>query len=1040
MLCVICKNWGHLKCSNESELFFRSNGDWTCDKCVWKSLPFADLSCSSSNIDLRAKSNVENNESCNTDDDRTNDGEIEKELTRLKYIKGLKVAHLNCVSLIKHFDEIRSLITESGSDIMTLSETHLCSNIEDNEISIPGYTLLRRDRNRSGGGVAMYIKNDLIFVRKNELCNDSDLELLVIEIKQDKQKPFLVICWYRPPNSKVDVLNSFDNFMQKIDDLKVSYYILGDMNCDVKCKSWSWHTRKFLDIMESYDCSQLIDRYTRITKNSSTAVDLIFSNCKTKVSESGVVEVSVSDHYMIYCIIGKSKSDNIDNHKYKTGRSMKNFDQDSFKKDMVDINFDPLYKIKDPEAACSAFLSLITPIIDKHAPLKRTRIKQKDSPWMTANIIKLMRKRDRLKQKAKNSKKDADWNKYKKARNNVTTLIRQTKRDFISAHIESSVHDVKKVWKTLRYLAPERKSDTEATSIKVDGNYIHCQEMSNAFNEYFSTVGETLHKTFSSTKKRMKRKRSKKLPNQSLFVFTDTVPNDVEKVIKNLPINKATGPDNLPTKLLKPVASTIAPAITHILNQSFRTGSIPSGWKCARVTPIFKGGDKTCLENYRPISVIPILAKIMEKIAYDQTIKYLTENKVLTNCQSGFRSMHSTETALINVTEKWLKEIDNGNIVGIVMIDLKKAFDTIDHSILLEKLEMHGFDHSTLKWFKNYFEDRRQFTSVNGYISDERTLTCGVPQGSLLGPLLFTLFVNDMPNYVKSCEVSLYADDTCLFTSSNDPRQVEKKLNEDISNLSLWLKQNKLLVNPKKCEAMFIGTRQRLKNKNDAIKHCHISIEGNEIQKVDSCKYLGVIIDKNLSWNDHIERVRKKVIKSIYLLKRLRSFINERTALLFYRSIIQCNLDYCSSVWSNGSKSQLDKLQFLQNRALRIVMNVEYLFPTSTLYETLKLDRLQVRWSKLVARTMYRAVNKLCPSYLSDIFSFRETPYCIRSNQCKLRLIQPKTNYGKRSLAYRGAKLWNDLDYLVSTPISIETFKRYLNRNPALFLNRTTNV
>ena len=201
-----------------------------------------------------------------------------------------------------------------------------------------------------------------------------------------------------------------------------------------------------------------------------------------------------------------------------------------------------------------------------------------------------------------------------------------------------------------------------------------------------------------------------------------------------------------------------------------------------------------------------------------------------------------------------------------------------------------------------------------------------------------------------------------------------------------------------------------------------------------------MIIDKNLSWNDHIERVRKKVIKSIYLLKRLRSFINERTALLFYRSIIQCNLDYCSSVWSNGSKSQLDKLQFLQNRALRIVMNVDYLFPTSTLYETLKLDRLQVRWSKLVARTMYRAVNKLCPSYLSDIFSFRETPYCIRSNQCKLRLIQPKTNYGKRSLAYRGAKLWNDLDYLVSTPISIETFKRYLNRNPALFLNRTTNV
>ena len=184
---------------------------------------------------------------------------------------------------------------------------------------------------------------------------------------------------------------------------------------------------------------------------------------------------------------------------------------------------------------------------------------------------------------------------------------------------------MKKIWKTLRYLAPEKKADTEATSIKVNDNHIRCQEMSNAFNDYFSTVGKSLHTTFSTAKKR---KRSKTyLPNQSLFVLRDTSANDIETIIKNLSLNKATGPDNLPAKLLKPVASIIASPITHILNQSFRTGSVPSQWKCARVTPIFKGGDKTCMENYRPISVIPILAKIMEKVAYDQAMKYLNRKQ-----------------------------------------------------------------------------------------------------------------------------------------------------------------------------------------------------------------------------------------------------------------------------------------------------------------------------------------------------------------------------------------------------------------------------
>ena len=287
-----------------------------------------------------------------------------------------------------------------------------------------------------------------------------------------------------------------------------------------------------------------------------------------------------------------------------------------------------------------------------------------------------------------------------------------------------------------------------------------------------------------------------------------------------------------------------------------------------------------------------------------------------------------------------------------------------------------------------------------------------------------------MPNNVRHCDIALYADDTCIFTPSKDPREIERKLNEDLLSLSNWLNDNKLMVNSKKCEVLFIGTHQRLKKAHDLLDDCHIYIDGNEIKKVESCKYLGVIIDQNLSWNTQVDYVKKKVIKSMYLLKRLRPYINQITALLFYKSVIQCQFDYCSTVWTNASKSYLSQLQTLQNRSLRIVMSVDYMFPSNRLYEALQLDRLDVRWAKLLACTMYRSVHKLCPPYLSNIFCFRESIYNTRSGPCKLKLTQPKTNYGRRSFTYRGAKLWNVLERSVSTIASIESFKRHLNGNP----------
>ena len=1064
ILCTFCDKWAHLSCSSVSRDFFLSQNDWICTICSFKELP------NGLDISETENCNIQDNQTTSsfvnqhdnqqelpsfeceshfipmndtitcTNDNTTNnfhiDGEISNsvkmDIDRLQLLKGLKVGHLNCLSLRKHIDEMRSLVKRCGMDIMTLSETHLQPDIEDNDVHIPGYTILRKDRNRYGGGVAVFIRNGIEFLGRNDLIEDENIEMLIIEIRLQKQKPFLVLCWYRPPNSSITLFDDFEKIIQNVDNSNMPYCVLGDLNCDVQNSPIPNHSKRLLGIMESYDCRQLIEKPTRVAQTSSTTVDLIFSNCSEKITESGVIEVSMTDHYMIYCVLGKSKSGHSHFHKYRTGRCLKNFNEELFIADISKVDFSSVLNSDDPQIACSTFLSILTPVMDKHAPLRRSRVKLKCSPWMTTDILELIHKRDILKKKAKISLKDDDWVKYKKARNNVTAQIRQAKRTFVSRNVESAGKNVKKIWSSLRNLFPAKKNISDSiTCIKVQDRLLKGQELTNAFNDYFSTIGKTLHDTFAANQSEPNIHASP-TPQEHMFKFRDVLPSEVENILRSLSIDKATGPDNIPAKLLKPITAVITPLLTHILNCSLRNGVVPSQWKCARVTPIYKSGDRTSLENYRPISVIPIFAKIMEKVVYIQVHDYLTENEILSDCQSGFRPLHSTESALLNVTEKCLDAMDKGDFVCLAMIDLKKAFDTVDHSLLLNKLRMYGFNHLPLKWFQNYFDERYQYTSVNGYTSDRNLMVCGVPQGSLLGPLLYTIFVNDMPNYVNYCNIALYADDTCLYTSTKDPHTAVRNINKDLENLSDWLHKNKLMINSKKCEAMFVGSAQRLKKKQNTIENLNIYINDTKIRQVDSCKYLGVIIDKNLQWKLHIEHVQKKVVKHMYLLRRLRPYVNQNTALLFYKSIVQSQFDYCSSVWANAYKTHLEKLQVLQNRTLRIVLNVDHLFSSKSLYQMLKLDRLNERWSKQLACKMYRSINKLCPTYLSNLFTFQQSRYNTRSGSFKLKLSQPKTNFGKRTFLYRGSKLWNSLRPPAHSTVSVQAFKRYLQQYPII--------
>ena len=345
---------------------------------------------------------------------------------------------------------------------------------------------------------------------------------------------------------------------------------------------------------------------------------------------------------------------------------------------------------------------------------------------------------------------------------------------------------------------------------------------------------------------------------------------------------------------------------------------------------------------------------------FQQVSVYLINNELLCSQQHGFKPKHSTATAIINLTDDLVCMVDNGYVVGLISLDLEKAFDLISHKLLLKKLVYYGFDESVIQWFRNYLSFRRQITEVNGNQSRSSFVQSGVPQGSILGPLLFILFLNDLTKVVEKCSLSLYADDTCLYFASKSPQELETTLNKDLLLMANWFSHNHLILNVKKCSYMVIGSKSKLV----PFSNVSIGIDNTPLVRVNQCKYLGVIIDCNLTWNQQIESVRLKALRNLHLLRRARYFIDQPTALMLYQAVIQSHFDYCCPVWMNGHLTRLGRLQVIQNRALRIVLRVDNRFNRETLYSTLGVDRLSDRWKKQSLLLIYKLVNNMLPQCL----------------------------------------------------------------------------
>ena len=565
-----------------------------------------------------------------------------------------------------------------------------------------------------------------------------------------------------------------------------------------------------------------------------------------------------------------------------------------------------------------AWYSLFIKTVNKHAPIKTHRIKNDIQPdWINPDILDKMKQRDKL-------KKQCRFEEYKILRNEISKGIQEAKQSTYESKIEEGKDDPKSIWKIFKEFGASCKKGegNDCLQIKAGDSVISNDfDLAENFNDYFINVASNLKEPIEQSPfNELKEHVKAKIPDDVHFELPELDENFVFKFLSTLDISKATGLDGIGPKFLKISSGIFTKSITYIVNNCIRSGKFPTSWKRAKVNPLYKGGAKDDINNYRPISILPTLSKLIKKFIQKHLMAYLNSFDVLHKYQSGFRSGHTTETALILMTERWLKAINEGKFIGTIMVDFRKAFDLVDHDLLLKKLSYYKCGSNFINLMKSYLKNRTQVVSVNGTKSNTAEISSGVPQGSILGPLLFLIFINDFPLVLsgKVSSTDMYADDTTIYDLQADMGTLRSNLQESLTILQKWCKQNGMLLNTEKTKIMFISTRQkriRLDTRLLSLTYSEI-----DLQLTTGDKILGIYIDENFQWNNHFQYVCKSVSSYIWLLSRIKSYLSLEHRSLFYKAYIQPHFNYCNIIWGNSTNYNVSRLTKLQRRACKIIL------------------------------------------------------------------------------------------------------------------------
>ena len=502
------------------------------------------------------------------------------------------------------------------------------------------------------------------------------------------------------------------------------------------------------------------------------------------------------------------------------------------------------------------------------------------------------------------------------------------------------------------------------------------------------------------------------------MLFNPITCNEIIEIVKHMKNNTSPGFDSISVEILKRVIDIIVFPLCDILNCSIQQGVVPTNMKISKIIPIHKKGDREDMNNYRPIAVLPVLSKILERCIYNRLMLFLNKNNVLYQSQYGFRNGHSTSSAILQLIQNINKSLNNNDKLISVFIDLTKAFDVIDHKILIYKLSYYGIKGIPLQWFIDYLCNRKQYVYVNGKISNQVTVECGVPQGSILGPLLFLIYINDIHYTSDKLNYILFADDTSVYLTGNNTNSLISSMNNQLKHIDTWMKRNHLILNVCKTKYMIFGSNSKNVNNNILL------FNDCPIQCVKEFNFLGVIIDEKLSWNSHISQLNSKLSKNIGILNKVR-FLTQDTLKVLYHSFITSYLSYCNVIWGFTCKTNLNRIHILQKKAIRIVTHSNYMSSTKPLFKKTNILPIYEMCNYNVAKFMYQCYNNLLPKPFEAFFLFNKDVHAYNTrNKDKFHLPLMRKQVTKLSIFYEGPLLWNTIPDHVIKSKSLNQFKR----------------
>lgn len=826
---------------------------------------------------------------------------------------------------------------------------------------------------------------------------------------------------YRPPDCTLECFDQeFSESFISASTLSKDIYILGDLNCNILNSSDS-NARVLLDFCSAFNLTQVIKQPTRSTEASKTLIDVILVTNKGMVKTAGVTPISISDHDLVYITL--NLKDRRPKPVYVIRRSYKHYDASAFAHDISEAPWSVIENFDDVDEKLNAFHLLFDPILDQHAPIKRVKLRTRPNPFVTDEIKLLMKTRDNWRRQASKTNHPDAWSSYRDLKREVKQRLRKAEKEYVAKQIKDNPNDSKCLWKIIRSCVP--KKTTSAKSFTKEEKVI-----ANDFNQFFCSVGQNTVKKIHSLAEEFNYDLNwspflpRSFPLGDQFTFHAVTQEEVKQIILAMPSAKAPGADKISLRVIKDCLLHIIPPLTSIVNASFVNQVFPSMWKKAEITPIPKSSDcdHEQADNNRPISLLPILSKVCEKVALNQLTPYLLSHNRLTANQSGNKQGHSTETTLIKTTDIILKAIDNKRLTSVVLLDMSKAFDSLDHSILISKLKDVGLSIEALNWFTSYLTNRSQTVRINSTLSNALDVTNGVPQGSILGPLLFSIYINDLPSITNQCPAESYVDDTKMYMCFpvKDYDSAMGLMNEDLERIRNWCFQNLLLLNPGKTFLMVYGSRQMV-SKLPAV--FHLSLLGKELIPSESVKDLGVIFDRNLDFNEHIIKVTASCMSVLGQINRIKYVFNKELLIVIINSLVFSKLFYCSSVWSTTSEGNIRKLQSVQNFAARIISGLRKYDHVTPILKELHWIPVKKHLYYRDAVLAFKCMKGMAPKYLSSQFITRESV----SRRTNIPLFTSAT--GQKSFQYRIAKLWNELPSNIKLCETISNFKINLKKN-----------